>query len=250
MRFPESELLFDNEWVQLRKANGYYIFSHEIRCNGNIIVIVPFRKNKNGDINILARVEATPCWDNLTPMRCSLTGGVDDGEQPLETAIKELQEEIGYIVEKSDVISLGTFYGTKSTDSIYHIFAVEITENTKKGDTTDKDAGGEWITLKDVTMVADPFLVAAVSRLNQKLLIPEYCSKCLAAICVNDPDPDDWFNDDDKAILCSLMPPRDDQFLSQAGIKFNHALVLSALRPTEFNTFKRPNWCPLNIDFK
>lgn len=249
MRFPESELLFGDEWIQLRKANGRYTFSHEVRCDGKIVVVLPFEKEPNSELHVLARVEETPCWEGDKPLACSLTGGIDAGETPEEAAIKELREEIGFVVTEKDLISLGTMYATKSTDTVYYIFAVQITKETEKVDPTDKNSLGVWMNLKDLSKTVDPFLLAGSLRLQHKLMETKTCNSCLHVKLVSDPDPDDWFNNDDLALVCKLMKPLENQFLSQAGLPYENALIASALRPYEVNKINRPSWCPLAINY-
>lgn len=250
MRFPESELLFGDEWLQLRKADNRYTFTHEVRCDGNIVVVLPFEKEEAKELAILARVEDTPCWDGNNPLPCSLTGGVDVGETPQQTAVKELQEEIGFVVSEEELISLGTFYGTKSSDTIYHIFAVQITQETKKVDPTDKNSLGIWLNIKNISVTKDPFLLASALRLQYKLIESKTCNRCVYSKIVQDPDPNDSFNYDDTAIVCTITPAFDGQLLSQAGIKFKNALVASALRPYEIKKITRPIWCPKIVDFE
>ena len=45
-------------------------------------------------------------------------------EDPMVTAIKELKEESGF--DCSELIELGTCFGTKSTDTIYHLYTVDL----------------------------------------------------------------------------------------------------------------------------
>ena len=129
-------LLYDNEWVQLRilsnntKVKGY-VYSHEKRCNGKIVAFLPYREVENGNIELLFRFEDTPCWsmdDFPQVIPCSFTGGVDTGSTVYETIIKELEEESGYEMSAVDAISLGTCRGTKSTDTMFHLFTFNLTQ--------------------------------------------------------------------------------------------------------------------------
>lgn len=56
------------------------------------------------------------------------------------------------------------------------------------------------------------------------------CRKCPHCRIVPDPDPSDWFNDDDEKAFCR-----------EAG----HKLIENMLRPYERIII--PDWCPLRI---
>lgn len=60
----------------------------------------------------------------------------------------------------------------------------------------------------------------------------ENCHQCQFHKVENDPDPDDWFNDDDVKVVCT---------------KKHNKTITSACRP--YNIKKEcagiPNWCPL-----
>lgn len=169
-----SVLVGGTKWLQLRELTMKsrnifgYSFSHEIRCQGAIIVIAPF-KQFEGKTMWLSRVEATPCWDLDRPIRSSLTGGVDLGTEPLYNARKELMEESGYDVDMDDIIELGTSYGTKSTDTIYHLYTVDLTgvEQTKDLEAESKLEGSaycEWLTEEQYLASMDPFCAQAWAR--------------------------------------------------------------------------------------
>lgn len=122
--------LHSNKWISLlcmRNPSKHiyeYIYSTETRCKG-IVAFIPFRLN--GDIiEVLIRYEATPCWDGDRQVGSSFTGGIDHNSTPVETAIKEIKEETGYSVDKTELISLGQTFGIKSSDTIYHLYAVDL----------------------------------------------------------------------------------------------------------------------------
>lgn len=143
----KRKVLMDNDWVQLCKMtddqppriNGY-VYSHEKRCNGNIVAALPHKvitENRNGEfvkvLSFLFRVEATPCWRGKTPVPSSFTGGIDYDMReygPALTMAKELREEAGInSINANDLISLGTCFGTKSCDTVYHLYTIRLTNS-------------------------------------------------------------------------------------------------------------------------
>lgn len=128
--------LSSNKWVSLMKIekpenNIYgYIYSHETRCYGKIIAILPYRYY-NGMWQYLLRSEVTPCWDTDRNIISSITGGYEKGMSIEDVVVMEMEEEAGYIINKNDLKNLGTCRGTKSSDTVYHLFTIDLTDKEK-----------------------------------------------------------------------------------------------------------------------
>lgn len=186
VRHPESKKQIENstnfitntEWVSLgviqrpeKKIFGY-VCSHETRCNGEIVAFVPFRKTDLDKIEVLVRFEATPCWDFDRPVPSSFTGGVQYGLHPEECVLTELDEEAGYEAELDRIISLGQCYGTKSTDTIYHLYGVDLTGLEQTNELTcetelEKTSFNKWIPINETKfLVPDPMFGMIIFRLN------------------------------------------------------------------------------------
>lgn len=73
--------------------------------------------------------------------------------------------------------------------------------------------------------------------------LPKSCVDCKHHDVVNDRDPDDWFNDDDCAVLCKLSPNKK----KEPGNRWEFRSVTSMCRPykTREETTPIPKWCPL-----
>jgi 8-oxo-dGTP pyrophosphatase MutT (NUDIX family) len=194
-----TEVLYDNKWVSLKKIvkpeDGIegYVFSHEKRCNGKIVAILPFKDElldpKDNTIDkglalyfkffkevpyqrfFLIREEFTPCWGLGETFRSSITGGVEN-ENVRDTAVEEIAQEAGYKVAKEDLIYLGTGFGSKSSDTVYFLFAVDLTgkEKTLKADgdgsLLEKKATMQWIPEEEIHTAQDPQVAAIYVRLN------------------------------------------------------------------------------------
>jgi len=166
------DTLFENKWVSLKevkdkdqKINGY-VYSHETRCNGHIVSILPFRHEYNGK-QWLLRKELTPCWSMEERILSSITGGLE-GTDPDYTIVEELKEEAGYFIDKKDLIQLGTCFGTKSSDTIYHLYSVDLTGYVQ-GTPTTTDPGEQMshcVWSKDIKEAQDPFVYVSYLRLQ------------------------------------------------------------------------------------
>lgn len=149
------DTLIDNPWLSLKilkypekHINGY-VFSHETRCDGKIVCILPYKKNKDGKYQYLIRREVVPCWDASNDALCSITGGVEKNDI-IYTSKLELLEEAGYDVTKDQIVVLGKSNGSKSSDTIYHYITVDLTDMKRivaKGDGSKLEelANCEWV---------------------------------------------------------------------------------------------------------
>jgi hypothetical protein len=147
-------VLHKGKFVELkqREGEGYkYEFLHESRCGGHIVAILPV----SFDRGMLVRQEFTPCWgDDLNIS--AITGGweKDKHETPFDTVIEELREEAGIVLkDEACIMSLGTCRGTKSTDTLYHLFLVDLSneddwdevEIETDGSVLEGKAHNEWM---------------------------------------------------------------------------------------------------------
>jgi 8-oxo-dGTP pyrophosphatase MutT (NUDIX family) len=175
--------LFGNKWIELRelilpeKGVKGYTYSHETRCSGHIVSVLPYRTDSEGNLtNVMVRREVTPCWE-MKPVMSSITGGVEkdaDGElDPLATAALELKEEAGLDIDQSEIKSLGTCYGVKSSDTVYHLYATDAAdapEGKAEGDGShlEKLAWCEWVKPAALKDAMDPLLTMLFVRLVLK----------------------------------------------------------------------------------
>lgn len=73
----------------------------------------------------------------------------------------------------------------------------------------------------------------------------ESCIQCPAHRVVADPDPFDWFCDDDCAVLCTKSEKKPEQ-LGSGAYRCVEPMVTVGCRP--YNLEKEtppPDWCPL-----
>jgi len=98
----------------------------------------------------------------------SFTGGVET-ENPTEDAIRELKEEAGFAVEQ--LIPLGTCRGPKCSDTVYHLFAADVTglpEKSHEGDGSVLEAKADNVWVTEI-YAEDPLVYVLVMRLTQWL---------------------------------------------------------------------------------
>ncbi len=164
MSGAQREALFGNEWISLyvvRKPDGGisgYVYSHETRCQGRIVAVLPYRDTPAGR-EWLLKSEVTPCW-SFDPVVSAITGGYEGGEIE-DDAVREVREETGYEVNRDELIPLGESYASKSADTIYSLFTVDLTGRVvggAPGDGTrfEADAEAIWVSTEVLPTVLDP----------------------------------------------------------------------------------------------
>lgn len=169
-------------WLALYEKDGY-VFSHSPKWKGVAVAIIPFRKKPiQGwypgmyELEFLGRHEARPCHGGEHYLS-SITGAYDNsGKFTLEECVlNELAEEAGYVGKVEDLIPLGTVNGSKSSDGIDHLFAIEIKEDTPTceadgdGSAFEQNCWNEWVDFETAIQAQDMIFVTLVSRLKYKL---------------------------------------------------------------------------------
>lgn len=76
---------------------------------------------------------------------------------------------------------------------------------------------------------------------------PDNCLDCQHHQVITDRDPDDWFCDDDKAVVCDRTPNDKLDLASRYASRQHPSRAVSvAVRPYKLREESgRPEWCPL-----
>lgn len=166
-------ILFDNEWLQLRRTPDGYVYSHENKSDGQGVAVLAYRR-RGDDVQLAGRYEQCPCHRDGFALT-SLTGLMDQpGEKPTETAARELKEEAGMTVRADQLKPLGTVRPSKQADTILHLFGVDVTDTPNdrelsrdvEGDGTAGEQGAycQWVSLTDACLSKSPVFVTLAVR--------------------------------------------------------------------------------------
>jgi hypothetical protein len=83
--------------------------------------------------------------------------------------------------------------------------------------------------------------------MDKKIKIPENCLDCKNSEIIPDPDPHDWFNYDDIAVVCKIVSnDKQDETSNYCSDRQKFKCITRSCRP--YNDRKesgRPVWCPL-----
>ena len=177
------EVLYKTKWVSLRRMTlpetgvTGYDYLHEDRCGGKIITILPYRHEitpgfKTGKVEYLLRNEVTPCW-GMKEKISSITGGVEN-DNIIETVIHEMAEEAGYEIKRNELRFLDISYGTKSSDTKYYLYTVDLTGKKKTleadGDGSELEKMAECFWSDTIENAVDPLVYVLYYKIRQTLL--------------------------------------------------------------------------------
>jgi 8-oxo-dGTP pyrophosphatase MutT (NUDIX family) len=169
------ETLHANQWLSLRivrkPAAGVdgYVYSHESRCQGRIVAVLPYRITAAGHAEYLVKSEMTPCW-GFDRVLSAITGGYEGGDIE-DDAVREMLEETGYEISRQELIPLGQSYASKSADTMYSLFSVDLTgreagEAIGDGSRVEAEAAAVWLIGPDLAGVLDPQVAVMHMRLR------------------------------------------------------------------------------------
>lgn len=177
----KDTVLFENKWISVLEReldNGIkWTFATHPWCGAAGVAILPFRREvvnpgwNYSELRYLGRVEICPAH-SPEPELTAVAGGMDkEGESPIDVAVRELQEETGYIATVKDMIPLGDCRPSKGTDTRMFLFAVDVTDLEKSKATGDGSlieqlASTKWINKNEAVFCKDPLVSALVGRLD------------------------------------------------------------------------------------
>jgi 8-oxo-dGTP pyrophosphatase MutT (NUDIX family)/5'(3')-deoxyribonucleotidase len=126
-----DKTLYTTEWIILKETDGGYIYT--ITKPG--VAILPIRQI--GDhLEVLVRQQVSGLFGETTTI---VTGRSDEGEDPLQTAIRELQEETGIIVsDPTSFVQVGDLYYGKNNpipDTLFFVFIENAKTSYEKPET-------------------------------------------------------------------------------------------------------------------
>lgn len=135
----EEKTLWKNDWFQVvEKTDTDGASMTGLKANGGNVVVLPYVKENGKITKVGVMYEVNPLWGE-GQHATTVTGGIEEGEDNLEAAKRELKEESGYDVPDSDKWEfICEVNVSKLIDGKQPCFAVDITgveqgEATKDG---------------------------------------------------------------------------------------------------------------------
>ncbi len=168
----DEKILYHNEWMSLAERDGW-VYAKESRGNCEGIAILPYADLPGGEreyLGIEDKIAAHGFGTNIY----SITGIHDDLNETMEElAVKELFEEVGYVVDQNNLIPLGIVKPSKGMDMTRYLFAVDVVNadfQTPPGDETGKEVNivAMWLNKKDAMECVDPLMSTMILRLEDR----------------------------------------------------------------------------------
>ncbi len=169
-----SKLIYDSPWWKLYEDDtlrhddtvGHYVRLSTSTAEGAILVIP---RSPSGQ-HLLIKIYRYPVDDELWEFPAGL---VESGEDPVETATRELQEETGLIARSAKLIGMQYPVAGVISDTFYTVLA-EVDEPDSTSVTLQADEGiidSKWVRLDDLrgmvqrNEIMDGVTLGAVARL-------------------------------------------------------------------------------------
>ena len=129
-----EKVVFDAKWIKVKQTPKGYFFS-ERKGTDSVAVLLYRQVEFSNIIEVLVRMQPLPVENAQTNddadipklFQCPITGGMEEGYMPLQIAIKECEEEAGYILNEQVVRSIGKYYVGTQTNEVVHMYIANVT---------------------------------------------------------------------------------------------------------------------------
>jgi 8-oxo-dGTP pyrophosphatase MutT (NUDIX family) len=165
-----EQTVYQGKYISVKLLDGWYEFLRD--GTGKFVAVLGYRRIGKDAWEYLGRYENCPPHKDGIAL-CSLTGGMEEDEEPTQSALRELKEESG-ITTDEELESLGTVRSSKASDSTGYLFAVDLSEvpdqpkYTGKGDGTKGEEGSycKWVSREEAINAKDTILITMIARLG------------------------------------------------------------------------------------
>lgn len=162
-----------NEWAKLDRIDYDYQFetgewrrlSRECYNRGNGAAILLY--NKENDTVILTRQFRMPAYENIKSEGMSIevcAGAIDNNDKPLETIIRETEEEVGYKIKAAQQVLTAYTSPGALTERMY-LFVAEYDNSMKVN-----KGGGLESENEDIEILELPFSKALEMIKNEEII--------------------------------------------------------------------------------
>lgn len=165
-----DKILCSTPFLQLIERDGWYYYANVPGSMGGVVILL-YRTDQAECV--LGRYEICPAHGDVEPMLTTIAGGIEAGDTPLDTCIKESMEEAGYNIYGQNIIDLGKCMLSTNQDTVIYLFACDVTglpRTVAVGDGTIGEIGSycEWVTPEQAILSKSAFMSALMLRLYVK----------------------------------------------------------------------------------
>lgn len=173
-RRVRAKLMYDSPWWRLYEDDiarpdgspGVYVRVHTAMGGGAILVIPRTPSGKH----LLIKIHRYPVNEELWEFPAGL---VEQGEDPVNTAVRELQEETGLVAQSAELIGTQFPVAGLMSDTFYTVLAEVLDTDTKdlKLQTEEGIVEAIWVSIHDLremvsnNQIRDGVTLGAIARL-------------------------------------------------------------------------------------
>ena len=164
-----DKTLYKTPFLALVERDGWYYFAQIPGSKGGVSILL---YRRDDELSVLGRYEICPAHNDGMALT-AISGGIEEGDSLLETAVKESYEEAGYKLNASDFVDLGRCNLSTNQDTYVYLFAADVTglpRHNAPGDGTRGEIGSycDWVTPIRAIQSKSAFMSALILRLFAK----------------------------------------------------------------------------------
>ena len=123
-----DKILFKTKWISVLETENGFQYLERKGTNSVAIILIRYNSENSGNWwKCLVRWQPLPL-DNTsdqTLFPCPITGSIDEGEDPKDCAIREVEEETGIVIhDRKDIWEIGNYIvGTQTNETVFMFMA-------------------------------------------------------------------------------------------------------------------------------
>lgn len=175
-----SKVLYITKWVSLKESSTGFQF---LERKGKDSVAILLFKVENNELYCLIRKQ--PLCALLDGVKdhvlgnCPITGSIEQDENYKITAIREVEEESGYILNIDKLVDIGFYIVGTQTNEKCFIYIADVTGLKNKipegdGSLDESVSYNEWVKFKDIKNESYSGLAIIYLRFIQALNSPDF----------------------------------------------------------------------------
>lgn len=133
-----DKLLYESEWISVYESEKQFTYCQ--RKGIDSIAALLFRiVDQKYEVMVhyqpLPEIKTKQYWNQCFP--CSVTGSIDDDEDPQDCAIREVLEEAGFTINSNHIVKTYQTVATTQMNEIVYNYLIDVTGLTQHEPLTD-----------------------------------------------------------------------------------------------------------------
>ena len=122
-----------------------YVFLHDLASAGKTVGILPFRTINEDyhEFEYMLHNEVVPCWSTSLEKTLFVSDGTSQHDSAVDIAVDRFKTITGYEINESQLISLGSCRVSKYSDTMCHLYTVDLTNISANSQTETNNV--KWV---------------------------------------------------------------------------------------------------------